>query len=150
MSHLATLLEQYGESHQNRKNKAIHKVCVPLIVWSLLGILWMLPRPEFFGDVTWAHLMVAFALGYYLRFQNWKVIVTVLLMLLPFWLYISFRPTHILETSIVVFVLAWIGQFIGHKIEGRKPSFFEDLAFLLIGPLWVAEAILRAFGKTLA
>lgn len=149
MSQLSTLLTQYGESHQNPRNQMIHKICVPLIEWSLLGILWSLPRPAFFGGVTWAHLMIAFALGYYLRFKNWKVIAATLIMLLPFWIYISLRPTHILETSIVVFVLAWIGQFYGHKVEGKKPSFLQDLAFLLIGPLWVTEAVLRSRGKSL-
>ena len=113
-------------------------------------MLYALPRPDFLGSLTWAHLMIAFALGYYLRFKNWKVIAASLILLLPFWIYISFRPTHVLETSIAVFVLAWIGQFYGHKIEGKKPSFFEDLAFLLIGPLWVVEAFLRPRGKTLA
>ncbi len=150
MSQLSSLLEKYGESHQNLQNQRIHKICVPLIEWSLLGILWSLPRPEFFGSVTWAHLMIAFALGYYLRFQNWKVIAATLVMLLPFWIYISFHPTHVLETSIAVFVIAWIGQFYGHKVEGKKPSFLEDLAFLLIGPLWVTESILRAQGKSLS
>ena len=43
----------------------------------------------------------------------------------------------------VVFVVTWIGQFVGHKIEGKKPSFFEDLQFLLIGPAWVV----KNFGK---
>jgi len=149
MAHLSSLLNQYGESHQNPKNQAIHKICVPLIEWSLLGILWSLPRPAFFGDVSWAHMMVAFALGYYLRFRNWKVVAASLILLLPFWLYISMRPPYALETSIVVFIIAWIGQFYGHKIEGKKPSFLEDLGFLLIGPLWVAEALLRTRGKTL-
>ncbi len=113
-------------------------------------MLYALPRPDFLGSLTWAHLMIAFALGYYLRFKNWKVMAASLILLLPFWIYISFHPNHVMETSITVFVLAWIGQFYGHKIEGKKPSFFEDLAFLLIGPLWVVEAILRPRGKTLA
>ena len=45
-----------------------------------------------------------------------------------------------------IFVLAWIGQFIGHKIEGEKPSFFEDLQFLLIGPDWLLGAIYQKLG----
>ena len=43
-------------------------------------------------------------------------------------------------------MLAWIGQFIGHKIEGEKPSFFEDLQFLLIGPAWLLGAIYQKLG----
>jgi len=47
---------------------------------------------------------------------------------------------------ISAFVLAWIGQFVGHKIEGKKPSFFEDLKFLLIGPAWLIAFVLKKIG----
>lgn len=36
-----------------------------------------------------------------------------------------------------IFVVAWIAQFYGHHVEGKKPSFFADLQFLMIGPLWL-------------
>jgi uncharacterized membrane protein YGL010W len=49
-------------------------------------------------------------------------------------------------TSLVIFVAAWIGQFIGHAIEGKRPSFFKDLQFLLIGPLWLLAAAYRRLG----
>jgi uncharacterized membrane protein YGL010W len=52
-------------------------------------------------------------------------------------------PMTVLPLSIAVFVVAWIGQFIGHKIEGKKPSFLEDLRFLLIGPLFVLGFLYR-------
>jgi uncharacterized membrane protein YGL010W len=52
----------------------------------------------------------------------------------------------VLPISLVVFVLAWIGQFVGHRIEGKKPSFFEDLRFLLIGPLFVLGFLYRRLG----
>jgi uncharacterized membrane protein YGL010W len=55
------------------------------------------------------------------------------------WLY------HLL-VSIAIFVLAWIGQFIGHNIEGKKPSFFKDLQFLLIGPAWLLHFALKSMG----
>ena len=45
-----------------------------------------------------------------------------------------------------VFIVAWIGQFIGHAIEGRKPSFFEDVKFLLVGPAWLLHFIYRRAG----
>jgi uncharacterized membrane protein YGL010W len=51
----------------------------------------------------------------------------------------------VLPLSIAIFVVAWIGQFIGHKIEGKKPSFFDDLRFLLIGPLFVLGFLYRRF-----
>ena len=46
----------------------------------------------------------------------------------------------------VLFVLAWVGQFIGHKIEGKKPSFFEDLQFLLVGPVWLLRFVYERMG----
>ena len=150
MPSIAKLLDQYSESHQNPLNQKIHKVCVPLIEWSVLGILWAMPRPEFFGNLTWAHLIVGLALIYYAQFKNFKVIAATFILMLPFWIYISFHPLHIMQTSLVVFIVAWIGQFYGHKIEGKKPSFFQDLFFLLIGPLWVAEAFLRPRGRSLS
>ena len=50
------------------------------------------------------------------------------------------------KTAIAVFVIAWIAQFIGHKHEGRKPSFLTDLTYLLIGPAWVVAKVLRKMG----
>ncbi len=149
MKQLNQLLDKYSESHQNPLNQKIHKVCVPLIEWSVLGLLWVIPVPEFFGDLRWTHLFVAVSLGFYARFKNFKVIMASIILMLPFWIYISVNPPYVLETSIIVFVLAWIGQFYGHKVEGKKPSFFEDLFFLLIGPLWVSEAFLRSRGRSL-
>ena len=52
-------------------------------------------------------------------------------------------PMPVLPASTAIFVVAWIGQFVGHKIEGKKPSFFEDLRFLLIGPLFVLSFLYR-------
>jgi uncharacterized membrane protein YGL010W len=148
-SSLNALLLEYSESHQNPLNQKIHKICVPLIEWSVLGIIWSIPTPDFFRNITWVHIFVVFALLYYAHFKNLKVMLASLILMLPFWIYVSFHPPYILMTSLIVFILAWIGQFYGHKIEGKKPSFFRDIFFLLIGPLWVAEACLRKFGTSL-
>lgn len=104
--------------------------------------------PKIWG-VSVADLFAAAALGYYVQFHNRKVLIGAILLLAPFWIYRAFNPPYMLETSIIVFVVAWIGQFWGHKIEGKKPSFFQDIFFLLIGPLWVIEAILRKRNKSL-
>lgn len=150
MNTIEQLLNEYSESHQNKTNQMIHKICVPLIEWSLLGMLWMIPQFEFLGMLNWASLFIILSLTYYSSFRNLKVIVASAGLLIPFFIFIAIIPErHILKISITVFILAWIGQFIGHKIEGKKPSFFKDLFFLLIGPLWVAEAFLRRFNYSL-
>jgi uncharacterized membrane protein YGL010W len=51
------------------------------------------------------------------------------------------NTTNLLYGSLIIFITGWIGQFWGHKIEGKKPSFAKDLQFLLIGPLWIIEKL---------
>ncbi len=138
-------LEEYGESHQNNTNRLIHKICVPLIFISIYFILFSLPFPlkktmyfnwgivaYLFALIFWFKLNVKVGLGFLvfgfiLAFSTFLVWV--------FWFYLSERV--MLRYSLIVFVLAWVGQFIGHKIEGKKPSFLDDLKFLLIGPIWI-------------
>jgi len=130
------LLARYGESHRNPVNELIHIVCIPAIVFSLLGLLWAI-HPAV------ALVVVAAALVYYVKLSRafalgmalMAGLMLVLLHLLP--------NGTVLPTSIGVFVAAWIGQFIGHHIEGKKPSFFDDLRFLLIGPLFVLSILYR-------
>ncbi|MGZ5802379.1 MAG: Mpo1 family 2-hydroxy fatty acid dioxygenase [Burkholderiaceae bacterium] len=130
------LLSKYSESHRNPKNEIIHCICVPAIVFSLLGLIWML-GPLVALAVTvlslayYATLSVPFMFGMLLMSG---AMLGVLSMLPPNW---------VLPLSIGVFVIAWIGQFIGHHIEGKKPSFFDDLRFLLIGPLFVLGFLYR-------
>lgn len=149
MTALASFLQEYKSSHLNPVNKRIHMVCVPFIEWSLLGVLWCMPRPAVFGDFNWALALMALGLLYYTQFKNLKIILASLSLMAPFLLFVSFRPPYLLETSMVAFVLAWIGQFYGHKVEGKKPSFFRDVFFLLIGPLWVVETLLNKRGSSL-
>jgi uncharacterized membrane protein YGL010W len=131
-----TLLSRYAESHRNPTNEAIHCVCVPAIVFSAVGMIWSI-HPLAALAVTILSLIYYFTLS--VRFA-----IGMLLMSGMFLWLLSMLPQHlILQISVAIFVVAWIGQFIGHKIEGKKPSFFEDLRFLLIGPLFVLGVLYR-------
>jgi uncharacterized membrane protein YGL010W len=132
------LLERYGEFHRNPANKAIHWVCVPLIVWSVLGALW-----------TVSPLAVYTAIGVMTVFYLWLslplalgMLVVLALMAWP----LTLLGSRALFVSIAVFVAAWIGQFIGHILEGRKPAFLEDVRSLLIGPAWLLADLYRRLG----
>ncbi|MEM7282985.1 MAG: Mpo1-like protein [Pseudomonadota bacterium] len=143
------LISRYGESHQNPVNKLIHWFCVPAIVYSVLGILWIIPTPSVLQEVSpllnWATLFVIASMFYYL-FLSFSLSVGMLFvsggliyllsitegLSMPLW-----------QIAILVFVVAWIVQFIGHYIEGKKPSFVEDVQFLMIGPLWLLSALYR-------
>lgn len=133
-----TLLAHYSDSHRNPTNELIHFVCVPLIVFSLLGILW------------WIHPLVALgavvaSLAYYWKLSRPFMAGMLLMALLMLGVLAALPPITVLPLCIAIFVLAWIGQFIGHVIEGKKPSFFDDLRFLLIGPLFVLGFLYRRF-----
>lgn len=124
------LLSRYAQSHQHPMNEKIHCVCVPAIVFSLLGLCWAASPLLAVGVVVvsliyYASLSPAFAAGM-------LVMAGLMLLVLD-----CLPASAILPVSALVFVAAWIGQFIGHKIEGKKLSFFEDVRFLLIGPLFV-------------
>jgi len=152
MSRIHALLEEYGESHQHPLNKLIHWVCVPLIVWSLLALLWSIKTPTVFTllplVLNWAILLLLFAMVYYLsvsRVLAVGALMTFILMLLPIYL-LDQAGIALWRLAIAIFVVAWIGQFIGHTIEGKRPSFFKDVQFLLIGPLWLLSYIYQKLG----
>lgn len=133
------LLAIYAESHQNPTNEVIHFICVPVIVFTVLGLLWSLHPLVAAGAaiaalIYYCTLSLPFALGMSMMASSMFGVLYLL-------------PAHtVLPVAGTVFVLAWIGQFIGHKIEGKKPSFFDDLRFLLIGPLFVLSFLYRRLG----
>ena len=131
-----TLLEQYSESHRNPTNELIHFVCVPVIVFTLLGILWSI-------HPVLAVVACVAALVYYFKLSRPFAFGMLLMSALMLAVLALMPPMTVLPLSIAIFVVAWIGQFIGHKIEGKKPSFLDDLRFLLIGPLFVLGFLYR-------
>ena len=129
--------DEYGESHHNPTNKLLHWICVPLITFSVLGILWAIH--------PWASILaVALALAFYATL-SWRITAAMLVLSLIMLLILSMM-TYVFITCVAIFIMAWVGQFIGHHLEGKKPSFFKDLQFLLIGPIWLLGFIFRMFG----
>jgi|SRR5690554_6805210 len=149
--------DAYGVSHTNPTNKAIHWICVPLIFYSILGILSLVPFdfargwfPEGFRPfVHLGTLLVLSAIVFFFRLSASIAIGMLIVSFLMLWFvaqsFVAFGDQAWLF-FVSVFVLSWIGQFIGHKIEGEKPSFFDDLKFLLIGPAWLLHFIYRKVG----
>ena len=138
MRRIDELFSRYGESHRNPANKAIHWVCVPLITWSVLAALWA-------WSAVAAYVGIAFALAFY-AWLSPSLALGMLAVLAVMVYPLTLLGTHVLAVAGIVFVLAWIGQFVGHMIEGRKPSFFEDLKFLLVGPAWLLGFVYRRAG----
>lgn len=144
-------LGNYSEDHRNPTNITIHWICVPAILWTVIALLWVVPVPTVLGRAGfWAGVAMFFSLVFYLRLSRalafGMLAVFVLYGVVAELLYRALGASTLMWLAIAIFVMAWIGQFIGHKIEGRKPSFLTDLAYLLIGPAWLVAKILRRLG----
>lgn len=143
---------EYAESHQNALNQKIHFICVPLIYFSIVGLFMSIPNAlltELSGNEelilnNWALVALILPMIFYLRL-SFQVFVRMLLfsLLCIVGNYLLSEQLPLLWISVIIFALAWIGQFYGHHVEGRKPSFLKDLQFLLIGPAWVFEKVQR-------
>lgn len=143
----------YSDDHRSHGNQRIHVVAVPAILWSVIAMLWCIPVfGTWFRAGLWAGLAMVLAWKFYdhaSRPLGLGILVVFALMgMLTHWLYRHLGPLRLLELAVAVFVLAWIGQFIGHSklLEGRKPSFLTDLRYLLIGPAWVLAKLYRRLG----
>lgn len=143
MKALHTWLEEYAESHQNNLNIAIHWCCVPLIFWSITGFLFLITLPVVGNMAIPALLLVVL---YYLNLSKTLWAGMLLFAVLCLWIDLKlFIAIGNLSGYVFAgtFVVAWIFQFYGHRVEGKKPSFLKDLQFLLIGPAWLMAKIYR-------
>lgn len=147
MRALQDWLAEYSSSHQNPVNKRLHWLCVPLITASIIGLLWTL-------STVLTLLLLILAMVFYARLSArlfllmslFSVLIVAIVGSLS--VMIMSKP---LEVALYfgLFIIGWIGQFYGHAVEGKKPSFFKDLQFLLIGPAWCAEYMMNKIGMRL-
>lgn len=144
---------EYGESHQDDTNEIIHWICVPIIFFSVMGLIWSIPVPAAIAGAlpwfNWSHPVMLAALAFYFRLSvplafGLLGFMSACYFLIEWQAILAWRPVW--QVSLGLFVLAWIGQFIGHKIEGKKPSFLKDVVFLLIGPAWLLHFIYKKAG----
>lgn len=143
----------YSDDHRHPLNQAIHVVAVPAILWSVVALLWCLPPlMTWFQNGIWAGLAMFAAWCFYNRLSRPLGIGMLVV------LFVCGCICRLLEaeiglrglaiTAVSVFVVAWIAQFVGHRLEGRRPSFLTDLVYLLIGPAWVVAKLYRRLGWT--
>ena len=153
MKPIQNWLDEYAESHQNPTNIKIHWICVPLIMLSIIGLLANIQLnvnilsayPQYnhagmilvlFGYIYYYFLSKSLLLG--------MIPVSIIMLMIVSWFSTFIYPLWL--TSLIIFVISWAGQFYGHKIEGKKPSFFKDIQFLMIGPLWLLSKLYRRYG----
>lgn len=141
-------LSEYGESHQDETNKAIHWICVPSIFFSITGLFFSIKLPfSLYGiQLNVAFLLMVMVIVYYAMLSRTIWIGMLLFVVICLLLCGLLERSGILPLWAIclgIFVLAWIGQFYGHKVEGKKPSFLKDIQFLMIGPAWLMSFIYK-------
>ena len=144
---------EYGESHQDDTNELIHWICVPVIFCSVLGLIWSVPVPAVLaGPAPWFNWTQPVALAvllFYLRLSLPLAVGLFFFISVCYGLiewHAAALALAVWKTCLALFVLAWVGQFIGHRIEGKKPSFLHDMVFLLIGPAWLLHFVYKKLG----
>ncbi len=154
MRTIEDLLKEYGESHQTPVNKIIHWVCIPLLLYCTFGMIWLIPVPDSFKQISfpinWATILMVVVFVYYSQLSRklsyGMVFIYSGIIGLQFQL-IKTYGNGLFLPLFISFVIGWILQFIGHQIEGKKPAFMKDMQFLLIGPLWLINSIVMLFQK---
>ena len=156
MRKIDQLLTEYGESHQNATNKTIHWICVPLIFLSVVGLIASIPSSmvqSVLGEnnpyANWAAILLILVLIYYVSLSiplsiGMMLFGALCLFIVNFIAQANVAPLWVV--SLIIFFVAWVGQFYGHKVEGKKPSFLKDVQFLLIGPAWLMHFIYKRVG----
>ncbi|MFN4365252.1 DUF962 domain-containing protein [Chryseobacterium hispalense] len=154
MRKIDLLFAEYAESHRNSTNKLIHWICVPLIFWSILGFISLIPSKSigfiYIGEISYVSFAaITLVTIFYLRLSFIISLIMFILMIImesfAYGINIRFKENSWI-VYLSVFVITWIFQFVGHKIEGKKPSFLKDLQFLLVGPIWLLSFILKKLG----
>ena len=138
MAVLTRLLESYAKNHQNPINEVIHIIAIPLIMFSILGVTAVF-------DIFLEYILVGIVFFYYLKLSKTAALLMLVWLLIYLGL-VALLKSYIIEISTSLFFLGWILQFLGHFIEGKRPSFFEDLRYFLIGPLFVVQKVISKFG----
>lgn len=154
MRKIDLLFAEYSESHRNSTNKLIHWICVPLIFWTIIGFISLIPSKSicfiYIGCISYISIAaMALVTIFYMRLSFTVSLIMLIIMIImesfAYGINIRFKENSWI-VYLAVFIITWILQFLGHKIEGKKPSFLKDLQFLLVGPIWLLSFILKKLG----
>jgi uncharacterized membrane protein YGL010W len=152
------VIDEYASFHQKPANRVINYICIPLIVFSVVGFVWSLPFPQlkFLGSyityLNWGSFLIALSVYYYMRLSPILSYIMLLLLFALVYLVIQLQLSGkssgfvLPQICVFIFIMANIAQFIGYRAEGRKPTFSEEFKFMLTAPLWLLSLVLKKFG----
>ncbi len=143
------LLAGYAAYHRDRRNIATHFVGVPMIMFAVTVLL---SRPVLdLAGLPLSPAVAVFAIStlwYLTRGAFLLGLATSALIGVMAWAAVPIAAASTatwLGLGLGLFAAGWVIQFIGHWYEGRKPAFVDDIAGLMVGPMFVvAEAMFAA------
>lgn len=152
------IIDEYDSFHQKPANRAINYICIPLIVFSMVGFVWSLPFPQlkFLGSyityLNWGSFLVAFSVYYYMRLSPLLSYIVLLILFALIYGIIQLQVAEkaggfvVPQVCVFIFVMSIIAQFIGYQIEGKRPTFAQEFKFMLTGPVWLLSLLLKKVG----
>jgi uncharacterized membrane protein YGL010W len=146
MADVNTLFADYAAYHQTSGNKAFHRIGIPMIMLTLIGMLTLVPLFDV-GTVRVdaAMLLIAASTAWYFLVE-WRLAIAMLAVSIAMYFIGAWIP---LPISAALFVLGWILQFIGHSVyEKKRPAFFRNFVHLLVGPLWILNDVIPVVKPT--
>jgi len=146
MQDVNALFADYAAYHQTAGNKFFHRVGIPMIMLSLIGMLTQVPLLDVATvKIDLAMILIAASAAYYFVIE-WRLAVAMVAVSIAFYFIGATLPLFV---NAILFVLGWIFQFIGHKVyEHKNPAFFRNFVHLLIGPLWILNDVVPVVKRT--
>ena len=128
------LFKEYASYHADRRNRIFHAFGIPLIVLGIMGLAHLVRL----GPVDLAVVAAVAVLIYYAAIDLRGALISLVVFVILY--FVAVRLAW--QVNLGAFILGWVFQFVGHKLEGTKPKFFENLVYLLIGPLYFFQELL--------
>ena len=145
-------LLRYEQGHSNLKNPVVYWTSVPLVVVGFVGVLWYLPIPVEFFEISpflnWGSAFLMATTIYY-----FIISVSIAIGMLPFmlglaslqiWLTGSALPA--LGVSVGLLASGSAGLWLGRRGAGGLGALLQDLQLMMIGPAWLLSVLYRRFG----
>jgi len=126
MPDIQALFADYASYHRTKGNKAFHRLGIPLIMLTLIGML---------ARVPFAAIALILVAEIVYAMLDWRLAAIMLVVSAAFYFVGAWIPFWI---NVALFVVGWIFQFVGHSVyEKRSPAFLTNALHLLVGPLWI-------------
>lgn len=152
MTGIDNWLDRYERGHRDLTNPVVYWAAVPMVVLGTVGLLWYLPIPAEFHEISpllnWGSAFLIAATIYY-----FIISLSIAIGLLPFmlglaslqlWLAATEYPA--LGVSVGLLVAGTVGLWLGRRGSGGLRAVLQDLQLMMIGPAWLLSVMYRRFG----